>query len=321
MQNIETENIHYFNSAEKETLAKYYHENGYVIVKSLIHKDLIDKFMKGYTEFKQKKNYIIRAQDTNRPEKLEVNKEGFIEHSMWNPHELPFCDSFSEGVTDIILSEAISGVLSAISTEPRHTLWQSMFFDKSTGTVAHQDHYYLDTEPAGGLIGVWIALEDIDPLAGAFYVCPKTHLSVIANRSLDHNEGYVNSVQSYMEKNHPFKLACAINKGDVIFWHGMTIHGSFENKDSKYSRKSITSHFIPNSYTQLGAKSAGGIVSKPATMPTRNPAIDQWQTSDFKRKVLYFRKSIRYSLNNLFKKPVHTEMKTKDGKYVGKKVE
>ena len=36
-----------------------------------------------------------------------------------------------------------------------------MFFDRSTGTVEHQDSWYLDTDPPGNLVGVWYALEDI----------------------------------------------------------------------------------------------------------------------------------------------------------------
>ena len=40
-------------------------------------------------------------------------------------------------------------------------MYQNMIFDKSTSTVDHIDSYYLDTIPAGELVGVWIALEGI----------------------------------------------------------------------------------------------------------------------------------------------------------------
>ncbi|MFN8282891.1 MAG: phytanoyl-CoA dioxygenase family protein [Chitinophagales bacterium] len=313
--------LHTFSPDAKEEIASYYHENGYAIVKGLISKALIDRFLIGYNELKQKSNYIVRAQDTNRPEKLYVNQQGFIEHSLWNPHEMVFCDSFSSGIFDIITQKNITDILTAITAEQKQTLWQSMFFDKSTGTVAHQDHYYLDTDPIGGVVGVWIAVEDIDPKAGPFYVCPKTHLSTISSRDADHNDGYVNAVAKYMNENKIERLACPIQKGDVIFWHSLTIHGSFENQDASFSRKSITAHYFPSKYTQLGAKNAGGVVPKPATMATPNPNLEQWQSSDLKRKITYLRKSARYFINTITNKPVTTEMKTKDGKYIGEKVE
>jgi len=50
-----------------------------------------------------------------------------------------------------------------------------MFFDQSVGTIEHQDSWYLDTEPAGRLIGVWYALEEIDRNSGPFFVVPKSH--------------------------------------------------------------------------------------------------------------------------------------------------
>ena len=40
-------------------------------------------------------------------------------------------------------------------------MWQNMLFDKSTETVDHIDSWYLDTEDRGGVIGAWVALEDI----------------------------------------------------------------------------------------------------------------------------------------------------------------
>ena len=58
-----------------------------------------------------------------------------------------------------------------------------MLFDKSTGTPEHTDQYYLDTQPTGGVVGAWFALEDYDDNCGRFYVRPESHLFDRLDRS------------------------------------------------------------------------------------------------------------------------------------------
>lgn len=312
--------MHYVELSDKASIHKTYAEQGYVIIPNLISEEKINSFLEGYERLKKKKFYIIRAQDTNRPEKLEVNKYGFIEHSIWNPHYHVMAKGFSEGVYNIITDKGISDVLEAISGESKHTIWQSMFFDRSTGTVAHQDHYYLDTDPAGGVIGIWVALEDIDDDCGPFYVYPTTHLGVIANREVDHNEGYVGAIADALAHKEYTKVDCKVKKGDVVFWHSCTIHGSNENKDPKRSRKSITGHYFPSSFQKLGTM-AHGFIQKDATMPTINPAIEEWKKTKLEKNIRHLRYGVRYLLNSINKKQVKVEMKTIDGEYQGKKYE
>jgi phytanoyl-CoA hydroxylase len=36
-----------------------------------------------------------------------------------------------------------------------------------------------------------------------------------------------------------------LKKGDILLWHPYTIHGSYQNQNPAYSRKSFTAHFHP----------------------------------------------------------------------------
>src|SRR5690606_27152149 len=50
------------------------------------------------------------------------------------------------------------------------------------------------------------------------------------------------------------KLVCeapALKKGDVLFWHGKTIHGSLATTQPEYSRQSFTAHYMPVSRSLL----------------------------------------------------------------------
>ena len=52
-----------------------------------------------------------------------------------------------------------------------------MYFDGNPVTWPHQDIYYLDAEEIGRMTSAWVAVEDIAPDAGRFFVYPKSHLS------------------------------------------------------------------------------------------------------------------------------------------------
>ena len=46
-------------------------------------------------------------------------------------------------------------------------------------------------------------------------------------------------------------IAPELKKGDVLFWNSGTIHGSLKTKNTFFTRKSFTCHFIPNSCSYI----------------------------------------------------------------------
>jgi ectoine hydroxylase-related dioxygenase (phytanoyl-CoA dioxygenase family) len=54
-----------------------------------------------------------------------------------------------------------------------------MLFDRSVGTKVHQDSWYLDTLPQGGVVRAWIALEDITQDCGPFKVYDHTQAHLV----------------------------------------------------------------------------------------------------------------------------------------------
>jgi hypothetical protein len=122
--------------------------------------------------------------------------------------------------------------------------------------MAHQDTYYLDSEHLGAMTAAWIAVEDIKPGAGRFYVYPKSHLYDIAKNRGEFDLGfnharYKDHVKHVIEEQGFECRAPALSKGDVLFWNGKTIHGSLDTSDPQYSRRSFTAHYIPESHRFL----------------------------------------------------------------------
>ena len=247
-------------------IKSYYESQGYVVVKNLLNHDLIDNFIEQYEKIKRNKLFIYYSQSVHMPLRPTITPEGFIEESMERVQDLKFFPGFSKAVSDCLIDRQVSDVLSIISGSSSHTLWQNMFFDKSTGTVEHQDHYYLDTDPPGNLIGTWYALEDIHPESGCFFVIPGSHKGRVISRQNSssvteginaiipkHDEMRKEMMSLIREKNYEYK-AFPLDKGDVLFWHPYTIHGAYKNKNPQFSRKSFTAHFYPSHLKRANTK-------------------------------------------------------------------
>ncbi len=256
----------------------YYESYGYVVLQTLLDRAKIDYFIKQYEKIKRNKFFIYYSQSLHAPLRPKITPEGFIEESMERVQDLKFSPGFSQAALKCLIDRQISDVLGILSGSSSHTLWQNMFFDKSTGTVEHQDHYYLDTDPPGNLIGVWYALENIHPDSGCFFVIPSSHKAQVISRentSLkkgglkalvpDHDEMRKKIINLIREKNCEYKTF-PLDKGDVLFWHPYTIHGAYQNKNPQFSRKSFTAHFYPSHLPRLFAKT-------PLLKPSANPKI------------------------------------------------
>jgi phytanoyl-CoA hydroxylase len=244
-------------------IKEYYQCQGYVVIKNLLSHQKIDYFIKQYEKIKRNNLFIYYSQSVHRPLRPTITPEGFIEESIERPCHLKFFPSFSKAVLNCLVDQAISDLLSILSGSSSHSLWLNMFFDHSPGTVEHQDHYYLDTNPPGNLIGVWYALEDIHPESGCFFVVPGSHKGPVIKRKnssskkeglnalvSDHDQMRKKITNLIREKNYEYK-AFPLDKGDVLFWHPYTIHGAYNNNNPQFSRKSFTAHFYPSHFEKL----------------------------------------------------------------------
>ena len=232
--------------------AVFFEDNGYIILKNMISTIDIDDFLNEFDNVVD--NRLINhwhTQNTHVYKKLRKNKEGFLEDSLQSPHAYCWSKKFRKSLTKIICNEKIQEKLTNIvDAKSDYGIWQSMFFDKTTGTLGHQDSYYLDTEIPGGVIGCWFALEDIKIESGPFYIIPKTHKEGLLydekskERYSDH-DSYVKTMKEFDKKNEKSIVPMIINKGDIVLWHSYTFHGALENTNEKFSRKSVTCHFFP----------------------------------------------------------------------------
>jgi phytanoyl-CoA hydroxylase len=251
------ENDIYLQLRTPQALRDYYQENGYVVVRNAIAADLCDQAREAFaTEVKPFDGYLYRQASAN-PEKHQWTSHGYMLNSILNIQDINVAKfpEFHKAGLKILTNEKLHATLKVLQGE-EGKLVQSMFFEGNPKTWAHQDTYYLDSSKLGEMIGAWIAVEDIHPEAGRFYVYPGSHKIDVEKNGGNfdiafHHERYKNLVLDIIDK---FKLPChapVLKKGDVLFWSSKTIHGSFETTQPEFSRASFTAHIIPKSTTFL----------------------------------------------------------------------
>lgn len=247
----------FVNMKDKDLIRNYYQTNGYVIQRGLIPPELCDAAMAAFKkEVKPYKGYLYR-QASGNPEKHLIKDNNYMINAVMNIQDLQknkFGDFQKLGMQILTHPNMRSVVQAIMQEEP--IIAQTMYFEGNPATWPHQDKDYLDANKPGAMVAAWIAVEDIHPGAGRFYVYPKSHkidiekigknLNIILDR-----EAYKKLVVDTINEHNLECQAPALKKGDVLFWHGKTIHGSLTTTQPQHSRSSFTVHYMPVSRTLL----------------------------------------------------------------------
>ena len=247
-----------FDISQTAEIKAYYESNGYVIVRGAIEPAICNQIRSLWeSEVKPFEGNIYR-QATARLERHKFNDKGWVMNPILNlqsvdPRRFP---GFREFASQRVLSHPnlTQAFRTLLGDAP--TLVQSMYFEGNSATWEHQDSYYLDSEQVGAMVAGWIAVEDIAADAGRFFICPKSHqIELIKqqkeNNIADNHDAYIKQVVERIRELNLEIRAPLLQKGDILFWHAFTIHGSLDSQDENRSRSSITCHAIPESHRFL----------------------------------------------------------------------
>jgi phytanoyl-CoA hydroxylase len=260
-----------FSANEAAAAHEYYSANGYVIFRDLFKPEVCDEMRRLWDlHIKPHKGYIYR-QATAKAETHVKNANGWIMNPILNLQSVDprYFDRFRRfSVSRILADRQLKTVLTSLLGESPKIV-QSMYFEGNSATWEHQDSYYLDSEVVGEMCAAWIALEDIAPRAGRFFICPGSHRIRLQDHSLYNNiaenhETYIGSVVEEIRTRQLEIRAPALGKGDVLLWNALTIHGSLDSQDPRHSRSSITCHAIPRSRKFLSLQ------TRVLTLPTED---------------------------------------------------
>jgi phytanoyl-CoA hydroxylase len=141
--------------------------------------------------------------------------------------------------------------------EPRINFWlttllgrepyavQTMLYFKPAGArgqALHQDQYYLQVQP-GTCMAAWMSLDPCDEENGCLQVVPGSHeLPLLCTVSADVTQSFTDVTVPIPEGMEPVPVR--MDPGDVLFFNGQLIHGSFPNTSQDRFRRSLIGHYI-----------------------------------------------------------------------------
>ncbi len=129
---------------------------------------------------------------------------------------------------------------------------QSMFYFKppgARGQALHQDNLFLQAHPETCL-AVWIAVDDCDGDNGGLELVPTSHrYELVCPGEADTEESFTNQAIELPEGMSAEQSVMAA--GDVLFFHGSTVHGSRANRTQDRFRRSLIFHYVPQSSTEI----------------------------------------------------------------------
>lgn len=220
------------------------------------------------------------ADEVSRQSILDYDKNGFIILRNYLSNET--VDSINREIDSLLRSKRIkfgygnklmfaikhSGLLRSIGANEifiefissllhgNAALFQSINFIKGSEQHTHSDSIHMTTFPLGGLLGVWIALEDIDHDNGPLHYYPGSHkLPYYLNADYE-NEGsyfmlgrkdyteYEKMLEQKINELGIEKKVFKAKKGDVLIWHANLLHGGEPHLNKTKTRKSMVLHYF-----------------------------------------------------------------------------
>lgn len=158
---------------------------------------------------------------------------------------------YNDTAKKYLLHKPVMNVLSDLYGEEALAA-QSMFYYKppgSRGQALHQDNFYLQVEP-GNCIAAWTAVDPADEENGGLLVVPKTNEYEISCPELaDASESFTNHFVKPPKDRKPVPVI--MERGDVLFFNGNLIHGSYRNKTKDRFRRAFICHYANASATRI----------------------------------------------------------------------
>ncbi|HVU14668.1 MAG TPA: phytanoyl-CoA dioxygenase family protein [Phototrophicaceae bacterium] len=144
-----------------------------------------------------------------------------------------------------LISQRINEDLTALLKGIEPFAVQTMLYFKppgARGQALHQDQYYLKVQP-GTCMAAWLALDDCDEANGCLQAVPGSqNWDILCTVKADTTQSFTDVTVPLPEGEHAVPVI--MKAGDVMFFNGQLVHGSFANTTTDRFRRSLIGHYI-----------------------------------------------------------------------------
>lgn len=231
----------------------YFEREGFIVVRNAVPQSLCQAALDAFRlEVKTSREQFLRHEVMIFDEHV-FTDGGFMKYPIMNIQDISDrrFGRFKQASLDVFTHVNVQRAVEALMGEPGR-LVNTMFFEGNQNTWPHRDCRYIDAEEKGRLLGVVVAVEDIDPGAGRFYVCPGSNGIPVAGEedglAADPNSPeYKNLMKHFVTNESHECVAPVLRQGDMAIFSSRTVHGSLATADFRFSRSSFNGHWIPAS--------------------------------------------------------------------------
>ncbi|GHO58503.1 phytanoyl-CoA dioxygenase family protein [Ktedonobacter robiniae] len=217
-----------------ESMRAFFDENGYVVARALFDPQEVDTLREHYME--------LRAQGAHPGDMVGVDTASSdpLKRFPRMIHMHHWDETSYNWLLEPRLNEMLTGLL---EREPYAV--QTMLYFKPAGArgqALHQDQYFLRARP-GTCMAAWLALDDCDEANGCMQVIPGSHTwPLLCTTQADTKNSFTDVTVPLPEGQEVQPIV--MQAGDVLFFNGTLVHGSYPNTSSDRFRRSLIGHYI-----------------------------------------------------------------------------
>lgn len=152
-----------------------------------------------------------------------------------------------------LLDRRLAASLAALLGREPFAVQTMLYFKppQSRGQALHQDQYYLRVDP-GTCMAAWLALDPCDEANGCLQVVPGSQdWDLLCTERADVKASVIDVTVPVPEGAEVRPVI--MQPGDVLFFNGSMVHGSFPNTTTDRFRRSLIGHYIEGDSQQVAA--------------------------------------------------------------------
>ncbi len=220
----------------------FYQNNGYVQIEGLFSEGEVANYRGHYMRLRLAGSYETDDAGVNPQSNDPLKKfPRMLQMHRWDETSLQY-----------LLEPRIRTVLNGLLGRDPYAVQTMIYFKPAgaRGQALHQDNYYLRVQP-GTCIAAWLALDDCDEENGCMQVVPGSHdWPILCPVKADITQSFTD-ITVPIPEGTPVEPAI-MKAGDVLFFNGSIVHGSFPNTSADRFRRSLISHYIEGDAEAVG---------------------------------------------------------------------
>ena len=215
-------------------LVNFFNENGYVIAPGVFSPDEVALFRQHYMELRAAGTYPgdFAAADPLSHDPLKKYPR-MINMHRWDNLSLQF-----------LLHERLRQWLVALLGQEPYAVQTMLYFKPpgARGQALHQDQFFLRVQP-GTCVAAWLTLDRADEENGCMQVVRGTHnLPLLCHTHADTRQSFTAETVILPAGMEPEPVI--MEAGDVFFFNGQVIHGSYPNTSRDRFRRALIGHYV-----------------------------------------------------------------------------